>query len=116
MHCDECFEADEFFQHHTAASLANVVDPPETLPLAFLTEQAFRFMLPALVRMLAKDPQASDVLMLIENRLHILLGEEAAALHDALYALYESRQSDFHDGFYSYETLWRILDRLDARM
>jgi hypothetical protein len=116
LHCDECFAADEFFLGHTPVSLGKVADPPETLPLAFLSPAGFRYMLPALVRMLAKDCQAWDLLMHFETRLDTLSRDEAAALRDVLYALYDLRAGEFHRGFFAYETLWRVLDRLDLRV
>ena len=115
-HCDECFAADEFFLAHTPVSLAAVPDFPETLPISFLTDDGFRFMLPGLVRLLARDCRASDLLVQLENRLDILTINEAAALRDVLYALYDVKRRDFEAGFFAYETLLRVLDRLDLRV
>ena len=42
--------------------------------------------------------------------------DEAAALRDVLYELYDLQAEEFHRGFFSYETLWRVLDRLDLRV
>ena len=115
MHCDECFEADEFFLQHSAQSLSVVDAYPETLPLAFLNDSGFRHLLPGLVGLLARDCGAADLLILIENRLDILTEDEAAALRDVLYALYDIRSSEFEGGFFAYETLRRVLDHLDQR-
>ena len=115
-HCEECAEANEFFATHTPASLGAFRAPPETLPLAFLTPHAMRYFLPALLRMLVFDPRATDVLNLIENRLDILNNDEAAALRDVLYTIYDRSSRELHSGFFTFEALCRVVDRLDERL
>jgi hypothetical protein len=113
-HCDECFAADEFFLGHTPVSLGVVSDFPETLPLSFLTDDGFRYMLPGIVRMLVRDCGAVDLLVHFENRLDVFTVEEARALRDVLYTLYDVRSQEFEASLFAYETLWRVLDRLDS--
>jgi hypothetical protein len=115
-HCDECFEADQFFRTHTPVSLAAVTEFPETLPIAFLTDDGFRFMLPGLVRLLERDCRATDLLVLLENRVDAFTVDEAAALRDVLYTLYDVKRLEFDAGFFAYETLSRVLERLDLRV
>jgi hypothetical protein len=42
-YCDECAEADTYFRSFTPVTLAEVTEPPETLPIPFLTDEAFAY-------------------------------------------------------------------------
>jgi hypothetical protein len=115
-HCCECFDADRFFQGLTPETLPLVEQPPECLPLAFLTPAAFEYFMPALLRMAARggrDYCLGDILFLVEIRLDVFTSEQRRAVRDYLYATYESLQKQIHEQVFDYETVWRILNRLD---
>jgi hypothetical protein len=114
-HCDECAEADAFFALHTPESLGALQVPVETLPLSFLTPDAFRYFLPGLLRQMDRDPHAAgDILFQLENRLYVLTADEAKMTRDALYGVYERHEAVIHSGYFAYEALWRVLDTLDV--
>ena len=113
-HCDECAEADAFFASHTPESLGVLEVPVETLPLSFLTPDAFRYFLPGLLQQLDRDPRAAaDIVFQLENRLHTLSTYDAKMTRDALYGVYERHRDAIHSGYFAYEALWRVLDVLD---
>jgi hypothetical protein len=115
-HCCECSDSDDFFQGHTPETLAALMNPPETLPYAFLTEQAFHYYMPAFIRMLARtgeDYCVGEILFFLENRLDTFTNEQRSAIRDALYLVYERSQAQIHSSLWDYETIWRILNRLD---
>lgn len=115
-HCCECSDSDDFFQEHTPATLAVLMVPPETLPSSFLTEQAFHYFMPAFIRMLARtgsDYCVGEILFLLENKLDTFNQEQRAVIRDALYLVYDHSQAEIHSSVWDYESLWRILNRLD---
>lgn len=116
-HCCECSDSDDFFQKHTPATLAALTDPPETLPYSFLTEHAFHYFMPAFIRMLARtgsDYCVGDMLFFLENKLDTFTQEQRAVIRDALYLVYDRSQAEIHSSVWDYESLWRILNRLDG--
>lgn len=115
-HCCECSDADEFFKAHTPTSMAAFMDPPETLPFAFLTDAAFRYFLPAFIRMMGRDGKdycAGDILFLLENRMDLFETVERSAIRDALYVIYDRQHAQIHASFFDYEAFWRVLNKLD---
>lgn len=115
VHCCECAESDEYFQDQTPETLA-LEKHPETLPLCFLTDEGMHYFLPALVRMIPrKFPEYSldTVLFHLENRLHTFNAEQLAAVRDLLYFTYEQMKPDIEESAFDYETIWRMLNRLD---
>jgi hypothetical protein len=115
-YCEECAEANEYFRGFTPITLADVSDPPETLPLSFLTDQAFRYLLPGILRWLPRTGRqycVGDVLFHVENRLHTLNAEQRAALRDLLYVVYDRLKKEIESTAFDYPTIWRILNELD---
>jgi hypothetical protein len=115
-HCCECADEDAFFQGHTPESLAEQLYP-ETIGLAFLTQDAFAYFLPALVRMLPRSfPHycVGDVLFHVENRLDTLTPTQRAAIRDLLYLTYEKKKAEIDASPFDYEQIWRMLNDLDA--
>jgi hypothetical protein len=116
QHCCECFESDEFFQGHTPATLPGTEQPPECLPIAFLTPHAFGYFMPALMRMAARGGEKyclGDILFHVEIRLDRFTVDQRRAVRDLLYAIYDELQSQIHGAVFDYEAVWRILNRLD---
>ncbi|MEX0681890.1 MAG: hypothetical protein WD904_07430 [Dehalococcoidia bacterium] len=116
-HCCECSETDAFFQQHTPKSFAALTDPFETLPVAFLTEEAFHYLAPGILRYLPRSGEhynVGDVLFHIQNRLHTLDEPQRVALRDLLYLTYERLHDEIHAGPFDDECLWRILNELDG--
>jgi hypothetical protein len=84
-YCEECAEAHEYFRDFTPLTITDVTDPPETLPLSFLTDQAFSYLLPGILRWLPRTGRqycVGDVLFHIETRLHTLNTNQRAAIRD----------------------------------
>ena len=52
---EECASADECFRQFTPATIAEVTQPPETLPISFVTDQAFSYLLPGILRWLPRS-------------------------------------------------------------
>jgi hypothetical protein len=91
-YCEECADAHDYFSRFTPATIADVTDPPETLPLSFLTDDAFHYLAPGILRWLPRSGQqycVGDVLFHVENRLHTLSPTQRAALRHLLYLLYD---------------------------
>ena len=116
--CEECAEADSFFRSLTPEALVALPDPPETMPLSFLTDEAFLYLMPALARMMARtgtDHCAGQILCFVENKLHLFDAEQQASLRDLLYAIYERSPAEVHAHWMEYEQFWRILNRLESK-
>jgi hypothetical protein len=114
--CDECADADEYFRSFTPITIAEVTDPPETLPISFLTDDAFSYLLPGILRWLPRTGHqfcVGDVLFHVENRLHTFTTEQLAALRDLLYIVYDRLKSEIESTPFDYPTIWRILNELD---
>ncbi len=114
--CEECAGAHEYFRQFTPVTIAAVTDPPETLPLSFLAEEAFRYLLPGILRWLPRSgPQfcVGDVLFHVENRLHTLSAAQRSALRDLLYLVYDRLEREIRATAFDYPTIWRILNELD---
>jgi len=115
-YCDECADADEYFRNFTPVTIADVTDPPETLPLSFLTDQAFSYLLPGILRWLPRTGReycVGDVLFHVENRLRGFNAEQGAAIRDLLYIVYDRLKSEVESTAFDYTTIWRILNELD---
>jgi len=115
-YCEECADADDYFRQFTPVSISDVVDPPETLPLSFLTDQAFSYLLPGILRWLPRTGRqycVGDVLFHVENRLHAFSAEQRAALRDLLYIVYDRLKPQIESTPFDYPTIWRILNELD---
>ncbi len=115
--CEECAEADEFFQNLDPEALEMVTEDPVTLPIPFLTTQAFHYFMPGLARWLQRagpDYCAGDVLFHLENRLDTFDEEQRTALRDLLYVVYDALQTEIHESAFDYPTIWRILNQLDT--
>ena len=115
-YCGESADADESFGRFTRATIADVTEPPETLPLSFLTDQAFSYLLPGILRSLPRTGQqycVGDVLFHVENHLHNLNAEQRTALRDLLYIVYDRLESEIEQTAFDYTTLWRVLNELD---
>ena len=117
-YCEECADADEYFRNFTPVTLADVTDPPETLPISFLTDKAFIYLLPGILRWLPRTgPQfcVGDVLFHVETRLHTFTPEQRVALRDLLYIVYDRLKSEIESTPFDYPTIWRILNELDPK-
>jgi hypothetical protein len=115
-YCDECAEADEYFRDFTPVTIAEVTDPPETLPISFLTDQAFSYLLPGMLRWLPRTGRqycVGDVLFHVENRLQTFNTKQRGALRDLLYIVYDRLKSEIDSTPFDYPTVWRILNELD---
>jgi len=115
-YCEECAEADEYFRSFTPITIADVTDPPETLPISFLTEEAFSYLLPGILRWLPRTGRrycVGDVLFHVENRLHTFNAEQRDALRDLLYVVYDRLKPEIESTSFDYPTIWRILNELD---
>lgn len=116
-HCYECQESDDYFHQHSIESLASVSEPFETLPIAFLTDDAFVYFMPALARAMIRsgdDYSADTILPFLELRLHIFDNTQCAALRDLLYAFYERLHDRIHETAFDYSTIARILETLET--
>jgi hypothetical protein len=116
QHCCECFDADRFFQALTPSTFALVAEPPETLPISFLTPDAFRYFMPGLMRMAAREGREyclGAILFQLEFRLDTFTAGEREAVRDMLYEVYDRLQPQVHGVVFDYEAVWRILNRLD---
>jgi hypothetical protein len=115
-YCEECADADEYFQQFTPETMAEVTEPPETLPLSFLTDEAFKYLAPGILSWLSragKDYCVGDVLFHVENRLHRFNSGQRAALRDLLYVVYTRLESEIRATPFDYPTIWRLLNELD---
>jgi hypothetical protein len=115
-YCEECADAHDYFREFTPETIADVTDPPETLPLSFLTDDAFRYLLPGIIRWLPRTGQqycVGDVLFHVENRLHTFNPDQRAALRDLLYVVYDRLEAEIRAAAFDYPTIWRILNELD---
>jgi hypothetical protein len=115
-YCEECADANAYFCTFTPITIADVTDPPETLPISFLTDQAFSYLLPGILRWLPRTGAqycVGDVLFHVENRLHTLNAEQRAALRDLLYIVYDRLKAQIENTAFDYSTLSRILNELD---
>jgi hypothetical protein len=115
-YCEECADAHDYFSQFTSETIAAVTDPPETLPLSFLTDDAFLYFAPGILRWLPRTGQqycAGDVLFHVENRLHTLNPHQRAALRDLLYLVYDLRKTEFDSSPFDYPTIWRLLNEVD---
>jgi hypothetical protein len=115
-YCDECAEAHEYFSAFMPATLADVTDPPETLPIAFLTDEAFHFLLPGMLRWLPRTGRqycVGDVLFHVEGRLHTFNPVQRLAIRDLLYIVYDRLEPEIQASAFDYPTIWRILNQLD---
>jgi hypothetical protein len=113
---EECADADEYFRQFTPETIAEVTEPPETLPLSFLTDEAYLYLLPGILRWLPQSGDqycVGDVLFHVENRLHVLDGQHRAALRDLLYLVYVRLEAEIRATPFDYPTMWRILNELD---
>jgi hypothetical protein len=112
-HCCECAESDAFFQEHTPLSFGNLVDPIETLPVAFLSEEAFRYLAPGILRFLTRsgeDYGVDGVLFHLENRWQSFDSEQRAAVRDLLSLVSERLQAEIEASAFDAATMSRILD------
>jgi hypothetical protein len=117
--CEECADAHDYFSQFTPETIAAVTDPPETLPLSFLTDDAFLYLAPGILRWLPRSGQqycAGDVLFHVENRLHTLDATRRAALRDLLYVVYDRLRPEIDASPFDYPTIWRILNQLDREV
>jgi hypothetical protein len=115
-HCCECAETDAFFQAHTPGTFGALTDPLETMPVAFLTQDAFAYLAPGILRYLARTGEhynTGDVLFHLENRWQTFTPEQQSALRDLLYIAYERLKSEIEATPFDYHTLTRILTALD---
>jgi hypothetical protein len=115
-YCEECANADEYFRGFTPETIAEVTEPPETLPLSFLTEEAFLYLAPGILRWLPRAGHLyclGDVLFHVERWLYVMNARQRAALRDLLYALYEHMEAEIRATPFDYPTIWRILNDLD---
>ena len=116
-YCEECSDAHDYFQQFTPDSIAEVTDPPETLPLSFLTDDAYLYLLPGILRWLPHSGEqfcVGDVLFHVENRLHTLNSTQRGALRDLLYVVYGRLEPEIRATAFDYPTIWRILNELDG--
>jgi hypothetical protein len=117
-YCEECADADAYFRNFTPVTLADVTDPPETLPISFLKDDAFNYLLPGILRWLPRTGNqfcVGDVLFHVENRLHTLNVDQRAALRDLLYIVYDRLKSEIESTPFDYPMIWRILNELDPK-
>jgi hypothetical protein len=115
-YCDECAEADAYFRAFTPWTLAEITDPPETLPISFLTDEAFSYLAPGLLRWLPRTGSAycaGDVLFHVENRLHTFDARQRGAIRDLLYVVYDLLEHQIRSTAFDYPTIWRVLNELD---
>ena len=115
-YCEECAEADQYFRAFTPVSLAEVTDPPETLPISFLTDAAFTYLAPGLLRWMPRSGDQyclGDVVFHVENRLHVFDSKQRAAIRHLLYTVYDMLESQIRESAFDYPTVWRILNELD---
>jgi len=115
-YCDECAEADAYFQTFDRETFAEVTDGPETLPLSFLTQDAFIYYWPSMARWITRSGKyycVGDVLFHLENRVDALTPEQMSATRDHLYAVYDALKPEIEASPFDYERLWRILNALD---
>ena len=117
QYCEECADAHEYFSAFTPVTLAAVTEPPETLGISFLTDEAFVYLLPGMLRWITRTGTqycVGDVLFHVENRLHALTADQRTALRDLLYVVYERLHDRIHETAFDYPMLWRILNNLDG--
>lgn len=116
-YCEECADAHDYFSAFTPVTLADVTEPPETLGISFLTDEAFVYLLPGMLRWITRTGSqycVGDVLFHVENRLHALSTDQRSALRDLLYAVYDRLHDLIHETAFDYPMLWRILNELDG--
>ena len=116
-YCEECADAHEYFSAFTPITLADVTDPPETLGISFLTDDAFVYLLPGMLRWMTRTGTqycVGDMLFHVENRLPALSPEQRSALRDFLYLVYDRLHDRIHETAFDYPMLWRILNELDG--
>lgn len=115
-YCEECADADDYFQAFDPTTFAEVTDGPETLPLSFLTADAFLYLWPAMARWITRSGEQyclGDVLFHLENRLDTFTPEQKTDTRDLLYAVYDALKPEIEASAFDYECLWRILNGLD---
>lgn len=115
-YCDECADADEYFRQFTPVALADVTEPPETLPISFLTDEALSYLMPGILRWLPRTGGQyciGDVLFHVENRLHAFDTAQRAAIRDLLYVVYDRLKPEIDATPFDYPTIWRIINELD---
>lgn len=115
-YCEECADAHQYFSAFTPVTPADVTEPPETLPIPFLTDGAFLYLLPGMLRWIPRTGRQyciGDVLFHIENRLHAFKPDQRLAIRDLLYLVYDRLEPEIRASAFDYPTIWRLLNELD---
>ena len=115
-YCEECAEADAYFRTFDRETFAEVTDGPETLPLSFMTQDAFIYFWPSMTRWITRSGKhycVGDVLFHLENRVDAFTPDQKAATRDLLYAVYDALKPEIDASPFDYARLWRILNTLD---
>jgi multidrug efflux pump subunit AcrA (membrane-fusion protein) len=95
--------------------LAQLLDPFETLPAAFLTEDAFRYLAPGILRFLARSGEhykVGDVLFHLENRLDGLTESQLSAVLNLLHLTYDRLQAEIEATPFDGACIRRIIDAI----
>jgi hypothetical protein len=118
--CDECLEHNRTLADHTPATITlQELGNPGWDPMCFANEQAFVYYLPAMMRLMFKDPYYIDQVLFHLNcasRPGPLTGEQARALVQALWTFLEveeERLGEFLDEV-SWEQAVKKLEQIMA--
>lgn len=106
-YCDECAGANEYFQRHSIESLGALAYESEAVPLAFLTEEAFLYFMPAMARMMINGDK-TGLLLLVESKRHLFNKAQRRELVEYL------KQLDGQGEWMAAETLERVISELET--
>jgi hypothetical protein len=106
-YCEECADAQSFFERQNLETLGAMVFESESVPVAFLTEPAFLHFFPALARMMTRG-DIVGLLQMTEGKLHLFNAKQKSALRDFLYELEPGSE------WMAAETVERIVGRLES--
>lgn len=118
-HCDECLEHDLTLAAHTPASITlEELGNPGWDPMCFASDHAFRYYMPALIRLAFADEYYVDQLLFHLNspgRVEAMTAPEAQAVQAALWALVENKGQTVLDNLNA-QFIEQAIEKLEQRL
>lgn len=116
--CEECMEHNDTMAAHTPADITiKELGNPAWDPLCFVSDEAFVYYLPAMIRLAFEDEYYIDQLLFhMDNpgRLSSLSNAQAKVLSDALVLLGDIRSELISNSFSKYSYI-SVMDKLKAK-
>lgn len=118
-HCDECLEHDRTLAAHTPATITlKELGSPAWDPMCFANDDAFRYYMPALIRLAFEDEYYVDQLLFHLNcpgRVEAMTAPEAQAVQAALWALVENKGQTVLDNLNA-QFIEQAIEKLEQRL